>query len=131
MNDPILEALNFALENDLQIDNVRREQLIPVPSTSSTSGDPLYNRKSTTLSNLSSSSNNSNKILPSELILGEINQHSQTPCPILGCSSWSTSLKSSSQPSSSLTTKDDFLAHLLTQHYLVIDDVDKIANLHK
>lgn len=109
MNDPILEALNFALETDLHVDEVR-----VIPSTS----DPLYSRRPL------SKPKNSKKILPSNLVLGET---ATTPCLFSGCDDPTIS----SCCLADKPAKDTFLAHLLTQHHFVIDDVDKIANLHK
>jgi len=108
MNEPILEALSFSLNEQLEVEKVRLEP----PQDS----NPPWGNKPKPVKN-------SKHILPSDVILGE---NLNTPCLMPGCEYISLSPLMKSKAS-----KDEFLGHLLREHQFVIDEVDNIANLHR
>lgn len=132
VNDPILEALSFTLENDFNI----LTQSSPSSSTSSFSSTSRTNLLNATdkpsCSNTckhdncsKSTSGNSTQSVKSSIILGE---EEKTMCPFPECTHFTMENICSS---GNKKTQGELLSHLLVNHRLVIDNPDEIANLSK
>lgn len=132
VNDPILEALSFTLENDF---NIRTQ-----PSSSS-SASSVSKSKTNVLNSTDckpscsnpcsndnctkSASGNSSHSVRSSIILGE---EEKTMCPFPECAYFTMDNICSS---GNKKAQGEFLSHLLVEHHLVIDNSDEIANLSK